>query len=661
MKDDMKGDMKEGRQHLATTVFPCKPEIAAHAKINAATYAQMYAKSLHEPEVFWAEMAERLQWYRFPQRVMHWQFAPTAQIRWYDDGLLNVSANCIDRHLPHKAEDVAILWESDDGERVRRITYAELHAEVQRMANVLKRLGVVKGDRVTIYLPMIPEAAYAMLACARIGAVHSVVFGGFSPEALRSRIEDCASKVVITADQGMRGGKAVPLKENVDQALGALSDQTVLVIQHTGAEVGWQEGRDQWWHVLREQVSAECAPEVLEAEHPLFILYTSGSTGKPKGVLHTSGGYLTYASLTHELVFDYRPGDIYWCTADVGWITGHSYVVYGPLANGATTLMFEGVPNAPSPDRWWNMVDRHRVSIFYTAPTAVRSLLREGEQWLQGTSRESLRILGSVGEPINPEAWRWLYHQVGHDRCPIVDSWWQTETGGIMIVPLPGACDMKPGAAMRPFFGVEPVLLDMQGQELPGEAEGALCLKRSWPGQARSVYGDHARFHETYFSQYSGYYFTGDGARRDADGDIWIVGRMDDVLNISGHRMGTAELEAALNEHPDVTESAVVGIPHPIKGEGMYVYATLLPDVQGTPEKAKELKQWLRQQIGAIATPDVVHFASGLPRTRSGKIMRRILRKLAHGEVDQLGDISTLVNPDIIGELVRTRPEVPTA
>jgi len=584
--------------------------------------------------------------------------AKDLHIRWFQDGTLNLSANCLDRHLAKRGDKTAILWEGDDPSESKRVSYRELHEQVCRAANLLKNLGVKKGDRVTIYLPMIPEAAVAMLACARIGAIHSIVFGGFSPDSIAGRIADCTSKLVITADEGLRGGKKVPLKVNVDEALkkpGTNSVETVLVVKRTGGPVPMQAPRDRWWDALVAEQSTDCAPEPMNAEDPLFILYTSGSTGKPKGVLHTTGGYGVFASYTHECVFDLREDDVYWCTADVGWVTGHSYIVYGPLANGATSLMFEGIPNYPDVSRFWEVIDKHQVTLFYTAPTAIRALMREGEAPVQKTERTSLRLLGSVGEPINPEAWEWYYHVVGDGRCPIVDTWWQTETGGILITPLPGAIATKPGSATKPFFGVQPTLVDANGVELEGEAEGNLIIKDSWPGQMRTVYGDHERFIDTYFKTYPGSYFTGDGARRDADGYYWITGRVDDVINVSGHRMGTAEVESALVGHHAVAEAAVVGCPHDIKGQGIYAYVTLKAGVEGTDALKKELIAHVRKEIGPIATPDHLQWAPGLPKTRSGKIMRRILRKIAENAPDQLGDISTLADPSVVKNLVDTR------
>ena len=639
------------------TVHPVPAEWAARAHVDAAGYAETYRRSLAEPEAFWREESARLDWIRPWTRLNRVSFDEADfGIEWFADGTLNVAANCLDRHLAERGDTVAIIWEGDDAAQQRRITYRELHGEVCRMANALKALGVAKGERVTIYLPMIPEAAMAMLACARIGAIHSIVFGGFSPDALAGRIQDCDSRVVITADGGMRGGKLVPLKANVDAALTQCpSVEAVLVVRHAGNEAGFVAGRDHWWHEAREQAAADCPYAEMNAEDPLFILYTSGSTGKPKGVLHTTGGYLTWAAMTHHYVFDYRPGEIYWCAADIGWVTGHSYVVYGPLANGATTVMFEGVPNYPTHSRFWEIVDRHQVEIFYGAPTALRALMREGDEWVKRTSRKSLRLLGSVGEPINPEAWEWYWRVVGEGRCPIVDTWWQTETGGAMITPLPGATDLKPGSASRPFFGVAPQLVDAEGQVLEGPAEGNLCITQSWPGQMRTVWGDHERFFQTYFTTYPGKYFTGDGCRRDADGYYWITGRVDDVINVSGHRMGTAEVESALVAHAKVAEAAVVGMPHEIKGQGIYAYVTTNAGIEPDEALRKELVQWVRHEIGPIATPDAIQFAPGLPKTRSGKIMRRILRKIAENDVSSLGDTSTLADPAVVDTLIATR------
>ena len=641
-------------------LYPVPGEWAKRARVNADKYTQIYGRSLADPGSFWLEQARRLDWIKRPEIAGDWSFREEDfRISWYPDGKLNAAANCIDRHLKTRADQVAIIWEPDDpAEEPRRFTYAQLHAEVCRFANVLKGLGVAKGDRVTIYLPMIPEAAFAVLACARIGAIHSVVFGGFSPEALAGRIQDCDSRVVVTADEGRRGGKRIPLKANVDAAAAHAPSLTkVLVVRATGGEVAMQDGRDVWLHDAAREVEAGCPPEPMGAEDPLFILYTSGSTGKPKGVLHTTGGYLTWVSYTHELVFDYRPGQIYWCAADIGWVTGHSYILYGPLANGATTLMYEGVPNWPTPSRIWEVVDRHQVEIVYTAPTALRALMREGDDWVSKTSRKSLRLLGTVGEPINPEAWRWYHSVVGEGRCPIVDTWWQTETGGALIAPLPGATDLKPGSATRPLPGVDPQIVDGDGNVLTGAAEGNLCIARSWPGQMRTVWGDHGRFFQTYFTTYPGKYFTGDGCRRDEDGYYWITGRVDDVLNVSGHRMGTAEVESALVLHPKVAEAAVVGMPHAIKGQGIYAYVTLNVGEEPAEELRRSLVQWVRTEIGPIASPDVIQFAPGLPKTRSGKIMRRILRKIAEGDVSNLGDTSTLADPSVVDDLVANRKE----
>ncbi|MBS3747477.1 MAG: acetate--CoA ligase [Wenzhouxiangellaceae bacterium] len=640
--------------------YPVFESIARSAHVDAQRFEALTRKAGQDPESFWGDVGKRLDWIKPYSRVKDVSFAlDDLHIRWYDDGTLNVCANCVDRHLEKRGDQTAILWEGDDPERDAKITYRDLHARVCRFANVLKKHGVNKGDRVTLYLPMIPESAVAMLACARIGAVHSVVFGGFSPDALAGRIIDCDSKIVVTADAGVRGGRSTGLKKNVDAALknpdADSRVETVLVVRNTGDQVEWNDRRDHWLHDELEQVDAECAPEEMNAEDPLFILYTSGSTGKPKGVLHTSGGYLAYASYTHEVVFDYHDGEIYWCTADVGWVTGHSYIVYGPLANGAITLMFEGVPNYPDHSRFWQICDKHQVNIFYTAPTAIRALMREGNEPVEKTSRKSLRILGSVGEPINPEAWHWYFEVVGDERCPIVDTWWQTETGGILISPLPGATELKPGSATRPLPGIQPALLGPEGETLKGAAEGNLVITDSWPGQMRTVYGDHKRFGETYFSAYPGYYFTGDGARRDEDGFYWITGRVDDVINVSGHRLGTAEVESALVAHSAVAEAAVVGFPHDIKGQGVYAYVTLMEGREGDEDLARELVKWVRTEIGPIATIDHLQWAPGLPKTRSGKIMRRILRKIAANEHDQLGDTSTLADPDVVDHLVSNR------
>ncbi len=637
-------------------LFPVTPELAAAAHCDTAAYKEMYARSIDDPDGFWAEQAESLDWISRWTKVKDSRFGPEAQIRWFEGGKINVSANCIDRHLETRGDQVAILWEGDDPGESKAISYRELHEHVCRMANVLKARGIQKGDRVTIYMPMIPEAAYAMLACTRIGAVHSVVFGGFSPDSLAGRIHDCDSNCVITADEGLRGGKPIPLKANTDKALEkSPSVKSVIVVKRTGGAIDWVEGRDVWYHEAAANVSAECEAEVMDAEDPLFILYTSGSTGKPKGVLHSTAGYLLYASLTHKYVFDYHDGDVYWCTADVGWVTGHSYIVYGPLANGATTLMFEGVPNYPDSSRFWQVVDKHQVNIFYTAPTAIRALMREGKGPVESTSRQSLRILGTVGEPINPEAWIWYNEVVGEKRCPIVDTWWQTETGGILITPLPGATALKPGSATLPFFGVKPLIVDSDGNELEGACSGLLCIGDSWPGMMRTLYGDHERFIATYMSQYPGRYFTGDGARRDEDGYYWITGRVDDVINVSGHRMGTAEVESALVAHSRVAEAAVVGYPHDIKGQGIYAYVTLNAGVESSDDLQKELVQWVRKEIGPIASPDWLQWAPGLPKTRSGKIMRRILRKIAENDYSNLGDTSTLADPAVVDDLVDNR------
>ena len=640
-------------------VYPVDPSFAAAARLRHDDYERLYAESVSDPEGFWARVGQRLDWTRPPTKIKNVSFDKNdLHIRWYEDGELNVSANCLDRQLAKRGDKVAIIFEGDDPANSRKITYRELHAEVCKFANTLKHLGVVKGDRVAIYLPMIPEAAVAMLACARLGAIHSVVFGGFSPDSLAGRIVDSQAKVVITADEDLRAGKHIPLKVNVDAALerpGTNSVETVIVVRHTGGAVHMQSPRDRYWHTLMDGQSADCPPTPVEAEHPLFVLYTSGSTGKPKGVQHSTGGYLVFISYTHEQVFDLREDDVYWCTADVGWVTGHSYVVYGPLCNGATTVMFEGVPNYPDHSRFWQVVDKHQVSIFYTAPTAIRALMREGEGPVKKCSRKSLRLLGSVGEPINPEAWEWYYNVVGEQRCPIVDTWWQTETGGIMISPLPGAIATKPGSATLPFFGVKPAIVDAEGTVQEGVAEGNLLITDSWPGQVRTIYGDHQRFIETYFSAYPGNYFSGDGARRDEDGYYWITGRVDDVINVSGHRLGTAEVESALVAHPKVAEAAVVGCPHDIKGQGIYAYVSLVAGETGSDELRKELVAWVRKEIGPIATPDYLQWASNLPKTRSGKIMRRILRKIGENKPDQLGDITTLADPGVVQKLVDER------
>ncbi len=644
-----------------STIHPVPPEFAAKALTRKDDYERLYAESVKDPEGFWARVSQRLDWIKPPTKIKNVSFDRNdLHIRWYEDGELNVSANCLDRQLEKRGDKVAIVFEGDDPKNSRNITYRELHEEVCKFANTLKHLGVVKGDRIAIYMPMIPEAAVAMLACARLGAIHSVVFGGFSPDSLAGRIVDSQAKVVITADEGLRAGKRIALKVNVDEALkrpGTNSVETVVVVRHTGGTIEMQSPRDRWYHTLMEGQSADCPPTPVEAEHPLFVLYTSGSTGKPKGVQHSTGGYLVFTSYTHEQVFDLREDDVYWCTADVGWVTGHSYVVYGPLANGATTVMFEGVPNYPDFSRFWQVVDKHKVTLFYTAPTAIRALMREGEEPVKKTSRASLRLLGSVGEPINPEAWEWYHRVVGEGRCPIVDTWWQTETGGIMISPLPGAIATKPGSATLPFFGIKPAIVDTNGEVQQGACEGNLLITDSWPGQVRTIYGDHQRFIDTYFSAYPGNYFSGDGARRDEDGYYWITGRVDDVINVSGHRLGTAEVESALVAHPKVAEAAVVGCPHEIKGQGIYAYVTLVAGETGSEELRKELIAWVRKEIGPIATPDYIQWAPGLPKTRSGKIMRRILRKIAENELDSLGDTSTLADPSVVDSLVANRPQ----
>ncbi|HET6377964.1 MAG TPA: acetate--CoA ligase [Methylocella sp.] len=638
--------------------YPVAPEWKERAYIDRAKYQELYAWSLADPDSFWAGQARRIDWIKPFSKVKNTAFGPGAvSIKWFEDGTTNAAYNCIDRHLPQRADATAIIWEGDEPGESKRISYQELHGEVCRLANVLKAHGVKRGDAVTIYLPMIPEAAYAMLACARIGAVHSVVFGGFSPESLAGRIKDCRSRVLITADEGRRGGRTTPLKTNADAAIAKAGGivETVLVVRRTGGAIPWAEGRDVWYHEAAAGASATCPYAEMNAEDPLFILYTSGSTGAPKGVLHTTAGYLVYAAMTHQYVFDYHPGEVFWCTADVGWITGHSYIVYGPLANGATTLIFEGIPSYPTPSRYWEIVDKHQVNIFYTAPTAIRALMRAGDGPVKETSRASLRILGSVGEPINPEAWEWYYHAVGGGRCPVVDTWWQTETGGILISPLPGATGLKPGSATLPLFGIRPEVVDASGAVLDGPCSGNLVLADSWPGQMRTIYGDHERFVQTYFSAYPGKYFTGDGCRRDSDGYYWITGRVDDVINVSGHRLGTAEVESSIAAHPKVAEAAVVGYPHDIKGQGIYAYVTLMIGIEESEDLRADISAWVRKEIGPIACPDVIHFTPGLPKTRSGKIMRRILRKIAEKEFDALGDISTLADPAIVEELIRNR------
>lgn len=638
-------------------IYPVSPEIAKNAWIDESKYIAMYERSVKDNESFWAEQAERLDWFKKWDKVKEVSYHKPVSIKWYLGGKLNVAYNCIDRHLKARGDQVALIWEPDNPSTPsRKITYKELHKEVCRFANVLRKMGVKKGDVVTIYMPMIPETAFAMLACARVGAIHSVVFAGFSPESIADRVLDGKSKFVITGDAGFRGSKVVALKENVDKALNKTPEvEKVLVLKYAGNTVAMKPGRDFWYHEISQGISEECEPEWMDAEDPLFILYTSGSTGKPKGVLHTTGGYLVYASMTHQYVFDYHDNDVYWCSADVGWVTGHSYIVYGPLANGATTLFFEGVPNYPTPSRFWQVVDKHQVTIFYTSPTAIRSLMREGEAAVKSTSRKSLRLLGSVGEPINPEAWAWYHDVVGDGRCPIVDTWWQTETGGILITPLPGAIAQKPGSATKPFFGIQPKLLTNEGQEIHGAGEGVLVIGDSWPGQMRTVFGDHKRFEDTYFSNYPGFYFTGDGCRRDEDGYYWITGRVDDVINVSGHRLGTAEIESALVAHPKVAEAAVVGYPHDIKGQGIYAFVTLKTGETHSEELQKDLIQTVRREIGPIATPDLIQWASRLPKTRSGKIMRRILRKIAENHPEQLGDTSTLSDPAVVQELVDNR------
>jgi acetyl-CoA synthetase len=651
------GDGRAMEGTMSEKIYDVPAEWKTRAWVDDAKYKDMYARSISDSNGFWGEQAKRLDWIHPFTKVENSSFAPgKVSIKWFEDGVLNIAWNCIDRHLKTRADQTAIIWEGDDPSQSKHITYQELHDEVCKFANILRNRNVVKGDRVTIYLPMIPEAAYAMLACARIGAIHSVVFAGFSPDSLAQRIGDCQSKIVITADEGLRGGKRVPLKANVDAAIAKSGGvDWVVVVKHTGGAVDMDPSRDFWYREASEVVTTECPCEPMNAEDPLFILYTSGSTGQPKGVLHTSAGYLMYAAMTHQYVFDYHDGDIYWCTADVGWVTGHSYILYGPLANGATTLMFEGVPTYPTASRFWEVIDKHKVNIFYTAPTAIRALMQVGDDPVHLTSRKSLRLLGSVGEPINPEAWEWYHRVVGDERCPIVDTWWQTETGGILITPLPGATKLKPGSATQPFFGVVPEIVDADGKVLDGECQGNLCIAKSWPGQMRTVYGDHARFEQTYFSTYPGKYFTGDGCRRDADGYYWITGRVDDVINVSGHRMGTAEVESSLVAHAMVSEAAVVGYPHDIKGQGIYAYVTLMNGVEPSDALRKELVAWVRKDIGPIASPDLIQFSPGLPKTRSGKIMRRILRKIAEDESGSLGDTSTLADPAVVNDLVEHR------
>ncbi|MBL4805207.1 MAG: acetate--CoA ligase [Alphaproteobacteria bacterium] len=636
--------------------FKPSPDILNNVKVSEEQYEAMYKGSIEQPEVFWAVQSKRLDWFKEPKKIKNTSFEGDVSIKWYEDGTLNACYNCVDRHLPEKEDDIALIWEGDEPEQDSKVTYGELLTNVSLLANGLKDLGVKKGDRVIIYMPMVCEAVYAMLACARIGAVHSVVFGGFSPQALRDRINDCDAKVVITADEGVRGGKPIPLKANTDKAVEGTELEKVLVLKHRDADIDWHGDRDVWYHQLIDEQDPECPCEEMNAEDPLFILYTSGSTGKPKGVLHTTGGYMVYASLTHEVVFDYKPGEVYWCTADVGWITGHSYITYGPLANGATTLVFEGVPNYPTWSRFWDVCDKHKVSIFYTAPTAIRAILSQGDDYVKKTDRSSLRILGTVGEPINHEAWMWYYDVVGEKRCPVIDTWWQTETGGHMITPLP-CHELKPGLAQKPFFGAKPALVDNEGNILEGEAEGNFVMLDSWPGQMRTVYGDHERFIQTYFSTFPGKYFTGDGAKRDADGDYRITGRVDDVINVSGHRLGTAEIEDAINEHDAVAESAVIGYPHDIKGTGIYAFVTLNAGQSPSDEVKSQIIHTVRAEIGPIATPDVIQWATGLPKTRSGKIMRRVLRKIASNEEDQIGDVSTLADPSVVDDLVANRPK----
>ena len=640
-----------------TEKYKPSQDIINNSHINGDQYEKMYQESINQPDHFWAENGKRIDWVKPYSKISNFSYdLNNLSIKWFEDGTLNASYNCIDRHVLKNGNKTAIIWEGDDPKEQKIISYNDLLKEVSKFSNVLKELGVKKGDRITIYMPMIPEAAYAMLACTRVGAIHSVVFGGFSPEALAGRIQDCDSSLIITADEGIRGGKKIPLKNNTDEALLKTSCcKKCLVVQRTGGKINWNEERDFWYHEISSKVSDQCEPEEMNAEDPMFILYTSGSTGKPKGVMHTTGGYMVYASITHEYVFDYKKNEIYWCTADVGWVTGHSYIVYGPLSNGATTLMFEGVPNYPSVSRFWEVVDKHKVNIFYTAPTAIRALMAEGDQPVKKTSRKSLRILGTVGEPINPEAWNWYNEVVGENNCPIVDTWWQTETGGILITPLPGATETKPGSATKPFFGIKPILVDGDNNELTGANEGNLCIEMSWPGQMRTVYGDHQRFIDTYFKTFPGRYFSGDGCKRDEDGYYWITGRVDDVINVSGHRMGTAEVESALVAHNDVAEAAVVGYPHDIKGQGIYAYVTLNVGTEDSIELLNELKNWVRKEIGPIATPDLIQFSPQLPKTRSGKIMRRILRKIAANEYKELGDVSTLADPTVVENLIKNR------
>ena len=640
-----------------TNLFPVPADVAADAWADNDKYREMYDRSVNDPEGFWGEHGKRIDWFKPYTKVKDVSYdKKDLHVRWFYDGKTNAAYNCLDRHLETRGDQTAIIWEGDDPKDDKKITYRELHAEVCKFANGLKSIGAKKGDRITIYMPMIPEAAVAMLACARIGAIHSVVFGGFSPDALAGRIQDCECNIVITADEGLRGGRPIPLKANTDEALKSCPTiEKCVVVKRTGGKTGWEDGRDVWYHDLVADASADCPAEELDAEDPMFILYTSGSTGKPKGVLHSTGGYMVYTSMTHQYVFDYKDGQVYWCTADVGWVTGHSYIVYGPLANGAITVMFEGVPNYPDTSRFWQVCDKHDIEIFYTAPTAIRALMRDGDGPVKKTSRKSIKLLGTVGEPINPEAWLWYYNVVGEGRCPIVDTWWQTETGGILITPLPGATALKPGSATRPFFGIQPLMVDAEGNTLDGACEGNLCIADSWPGQMRTVYGDHERFIDTYFATYPGMYFTGDGARRDEDGYYWITGRVDDVINVSGHRMGTAEVESALVAHPKVAEAAVVGAPHDIKGQGIYAYVTLNAAEAPNDDLRKELVQWVRKEIGPIASPDWLQWAPGLPKTRSGKIMRRILRKIAENDFGNLGDTSTLAEPQVVDDLVDNR------